>query len=197
MNAALLVIDVQNIYTNKESELYCEGSKTTVSNINKLIDKFESSGYPIFLVRHIHKADGSDLGRMFDYLGDSNEEFDFVQGTKEVEYDSTLTIPKSHIEIIKNRYSAFVGTSLLHKLKQFSIERIVVCGFMTNFCCESTARHAHDLDFFVDFIIDATGTPGTESLDQDQIRRDVTEVMEAGIARVHTTEDCLDLTYDQ
>ena len=30
---------------------------------------------------------------------------------------------------------------------------------MTNVCCETTARAAHDKDYFVDFIADATGAP--------------------------------------
>ena len=43
---------------------------------------------------------------------------------------------------------------------------------MTNFCCESTARYAHDVDFHVDFISDATGTPGTDNLSEARAAQD-------------------------
>jgi acyl-coenzyme A synthetase/AMP-(fatty) acid ligase len=62
---------------------------------------------------------------------------------------------------------------------------------MTNFCCDSTARGAHDRDLFVDFITDETGTPGTEELDEKEIRKIVGELLGAGYARVHTTRKYL------
>jgi len=62
---------------------------------------------------------------------------------------------------------------------------------MTNFCCESTARDALDRDFYVDFVIDATGTPGTEKFNQKQVRDIVGELLAAGFARVMTAKEIL------
>lgn len=191
MTSALLVIDAQKVYTDPESELYCKDSKNTIKRINRLIKHFQEKEAPIFLIRHVHKADGSDLGRMFDYAGESEEDFNFKEDAKEVDYDDTLVKPASAIEIKKNRYSAFVNTDLDRMLKKKSIERVVICGFMSNFCCDSTAREAHDRDYFVDFVIDATGTPGTENIDEDKIRDFVGECMESGIACVMSTEEYL------
>lgn len=72
-----------------------------------------------------------------------------------------------------------------------NVDRVVVCGFMTNFCCDSTTRDAHDLDYFVDFIVDATGTPGTADLDQAKIRKVVTRLLAEGYAEVFSTKDYL------
>lgn len=184
---ALLVIDVQKVYTSKESELYCRDSKSTVKRINSLIELFKSKSLQVIYIRHIHRADGSDLGRMFDYLGEPEEDFNFKEGSTEIEYDSDLVVLSKPTEIIKNRYSAFVGTQLESLLHRNGIDTVVICGFMTNFCCDSTARDAHDRDFFVDFVVDATGTPGTEGLDEKQIRQSVKELLSAGYARVCTT----------
>lgn len=191
MSTALIVIDAQNIYTNPDSELYCKDADKTLANINMLVRHFTDKGFQIIFVRHIHKADGSDLGRMFDYLNEEVKEFNFVEGSEEVEYAEDLIRPKNSIEIVKNRYSAFAGTQLDSKLKELRITRVVICGFMTNFCCESTAREAHDRDYFVDFIIDATGTPGTENLSQTKIRNIVGELLEEGIARIMPTNESL------
>ena len=191
MKTLLLVVDVQNIYTEKGSAMYCDQAQQTLSNINNLVHKFEQDGNPILLVRHIHKADGSDLGRMFDFAGPV-ESFNFKEGTKEVEFSEGLKRPGRASELVKTRYSAFVGTGLDQTLKKSGIARIVICGFMTNFCCDSTARDAHDLDYFVDFVVDATGTPGTAQMDQAKIREVVAALLSEGYAEVFSTEDYLE-----
>lgn len=190
MRTALLVIDVQRIYTDPTGSLACTDAAATVTAINKLISRFEANKDLIVYVRHVHSSDGSDLGRMFDFAGEA-EDFNFVDGTEEVEYDPRLRIVLNATHIVKKRYSAFVGTMLQERLVDTEIDTVVICGFMTNFCCDSTARQAHDLDYWVDFIIDATGTPGTESLDQDAIRHVVSDLLGEGIARVQTVNEYL------
>lgn len=191
MSSALLVIDAQNVYTDKHSDLYCKDSKRTIERINGLIDAFEAAGRPVFLIRHVHKRDGSDLGRMFDFSGKAEADFNFKEGDMEVEFDPRLTKPHHATEFTKARYSAFVGTALEDTLRRQKIDRVVICGFMTNFCCESTARCAHDADFHVDFVVDATGTPGTQNLSEPELRKTVSETIEAGIGRVLSTRQFL------
>ena len=191
MKTALLVIDAQKIYTDPESELFCADSKATIGRINKLIDNFKKANLPVYYVRHVHKLDGSDIGHLFDFDGEADEDFNFREGSDEVEYDGAVPIINGAKEIIKTRYSAFVGTKLYEQLKKEGVARVVVCGFMTNFCCESTARNALDLDFYVNFVLDATGTPGTENMDENEVRKIVGEFMESGFARVMSTAEFL------
>lgn len=66
----------------------------------------------------------------------------------------------------KRRYDAFHGTLLREMLRQckgksidlftrlplfyikfFSVDTVVICGLMTNLCCETTARSAFVQDF--------------------------------------------------
>lgn len=191
MKQALIVLDVQRIYTDKESELYCKEAEKTIDKINKLIQQMTDLGQLVVLVRHMHKLDGSDIGRLFDYTGEAEEDFNFKEGSKEVEFDPRLLRPANALELKKNRYSAFAGTNLENILKGKGIKRVIISGFMTNFCCESTARDALDRDFYVDFIVDATGTPGTDKFDQKQIRDIVGELLAAGFAKVMTTKEIL------
>jgi nicotinamidase-related amidase len=188
---ALLVIDVQRVYTDKNCDLFCKNANETVDRINELISLFKRTGELVVYVRHIHRKDGSDLGRMFDYLGEAEEEFNFKEDSDEVAYDPRLIQVKNSLEIVKNRYSAFAGTALHEILRQREIDTVVVCGFMTNFCCDSTAREAHDRDYFVDFIIDATGTPGTDHMSQAEVRKAVGELHAAGFSRVAKTKSFL------
>ena len=191
MKKALLVIDPQRIYTDPESEMFCNDSVETINRINSLLKHAETSQQLIILIRHVHKRDGSDLGRLFDFSGEAEDDFNFKEGSDEVEYDKRLTRPSTAIEITKNRYSAFTCSALAKILEEYKIEKAVICGFMTNFCCESTARDALDRDYYVDFIADATGTPGTDNYGEEEIREIVSDLLAAGFANVYVTQDYL------
>ena len=58
----------------------------------------------------------------------------------------------------KRRHSALVDSGLSGWLTQHGIRRLIVSGIRTEQCCETTARHASDLGFTVDFVSDATLT---------------------------------------
>lgn len=61
-------------------------------------------------------------------------------------------------EFLKHRHSALVGTGLEVWLHQQGIGRLIVAGFRTEQCCETTARHASDAGWEVDFVTEATLT---------------------------------------
>lgn len=191
MAKALIVIDVQNVYTLPGSPLFCEGNEQAIENINALITGAQTAGDKIIYVRHVHQPDGSDAGRMFDFTGTS-EDIGFVAGSLEAEYDARLLRMPGAVDIIKTRYSCFIGTGLHEMLQAAGVDTIIVTGFMTNFCCETTARHGHDLDYYVDFPMDATGCPHlSESVTQERIKEIVGASLAAGFARVGKTADLL------
>ena len=192
MARALLLIDVQKIYTTPGSSLFVEGHEIAIANMNRLVKAFTAAGETIIYVRHQHKKDGSDSGRMFDYLGAPGE-LGFVESTPEVELDLRLENVSTALHIVKNRYSCFAATGLAKILQHKGVDTIVVTGFMTNYCCETTARQAHDMDFFVDFIMDATGCPDlSEDVTQEKIKSVVAASLQGGFARVRTTDQFLE-----
>lgn len=188
MKRALLVIDVQKIYALEESSYFVKNSQTIVENINRLISRFHKQNEMIVYIKHEHNPDGSDSGRMFDFAGEV-EDVEFQQNSLEAEFIDGLSIIRNAPVIIKRRYDSFLGTELNNILKENDIEKVVICGFMTNFCCESTARHAHDIDYFVDFVIDAMGTPGTELLTPEETTKATVATIESGFAVVVNTDD--------
>ena len=188
MKKALLIIDVQKIYTDETSAYYVENHATVISNINKLIKKYENDSLIVYIT-HKNKSDGSDSGRMYDYAGEEGE-IEFAEGSKAVEYDANLLIVNGE-HIVKHKYDAFVGTELYALLKKHGVEKVIVVGFMTNFCCESTARSAHDLDFYVDFVRDATGTPGTEECTPEILIETTCSTINGGFGLVVLTKDLL------
>jgi ureidoacrylate peracid hydrolase len=185
---ALLVIDVQNVYAAADSPLYVASLPQSLARINALIRAFSSAGKPVIYVRHVHRPDGRDAGRMFDFAG-SAEPVGFVDGSSEAEYVPELLIVPEGLHITKRRYSSFEGTELDGILRSLGTDTVAICGYMTNFCCDSTARAAHDRDYFVDFIADATGAPDlSESFTETEILAAVGTTLSAGFARVYETE---------
>jgi ureidoacrylate peracid hydrolase len=189
---ALLVIDVQKLYADPASPLFVREFDTSLARINALAAGFAAAGRPVIYVRHMHRADGRDAGRMFDFTG-APEAIDFVEGSPAVEYVPGLEIVPGALHMIKRRYSCFEGTELEAILRSLNVNTLAVCGYMTNFCCETTARAAHDRDYFVDFIADATGAPDlAEDYRQEDIRKTVSTTLAAGFARVFTAEAYLE-----
>lgn len=189
---ALLVIDVQNIYALPASPLCVPEFEDSLGRINRLIEAFESQGKQVIYVRHLHRADGRDAGRMFDFSG-AAEPVGFVEGTVEVEYAHGLRIVPGGLHMTKHRYSCFEGTELEAILRSLDVKTLAICGYMTNFCCETTARAAHDKDYFVDFIADATGAPDlTDEYRQPAIIQAVCATLGAGFARIFDVREYLE-----
>jgi ureidoacrylate peracid hydrolase len=183
----LLVIDVQNIYASPDSPLYVATLERSLPRINALTAAFSKAGLPVIYVRHVHRPDGRDAGRMFDF-GGTSEAVSFVEGDPEADYVPELVIVPDALHITKRRYSCFEGTELDAILRTLVADTVVICGYMTNFCCESTARAAHDRDYFVDFIADATGAPAlSEDFTEAGIIAAVSATLAAGFARVCQT----------
>ncbi len=66
--------------------------------------------------------------------------------------------PDEHVIRTKHTYDAFHGTELDSLLRSWGIRTVVVCGTMTNYCCEATARGAFDRGYHVVFGSDVTAT---------------------------------------
>jgi nicotinamidase-related amidase len=85
-----------------------------------------------------------------------------IEGSPESEIHRDLA-PLPHEKVIlKHRYSAFYHTDLETILRCLKVEDLVICGVMTNLCCESTARDAFYRDFRVFFPADGTASVSEE-----------------------------------
>jgi nicotinamidase-related amidase len=78
--------------------------------------------------------------------------------------------------IEKQANCAFVGTDLEERLRKNGVTTLVIVGFVTNHCVETTARIAGDLGFTTYVVSDATAafdraTPEREMIPGDLIHR--------------------------
>jgi ureidoacrylate peracid hydrolase len=160
-NVALLVIDVQREYFDEEGPAFVEHATDIVANINRLIDAFRRRDHRVVFMKHAHRPDGSDAGRMGDFSG-PDEEDSFVEGTPRAELIAALHRGPDDVEVVKRRYSSFLGTDLEAILRTAGARAVAICGLMTSFCCETTARDAHGRDYEVLFVADAVEGPDLE-----------------------------------
>jgi isochorismate hydrolase len=168
--AALLVIDMQ---------LYFKPiAQPILNNVLSLIDFCRANGIRIFFTRHGHHDPKKDGGMLARWWGD------LIQyGSTEWELLKELgPTPKDTI-VNKNRYSAFYGTQLDAELRADEIEDLIICGVMTNCCCETTARDAFMRDYRVFFVADATAAP-TEELHIASLKN-----LAYGFAHIVNTKD--------
>jgi len=141
MERALLIIDVQNEYfTGKLPVTYPQGS---LENILKAMEEASKNRIPIILVQHTAPQKDSKT---------------FVKGSKEWEIHSEIKNRKYDYIIEKNLPDSFTKTGLEDLLRKRNIDTVVICGYMTQMCCDTTARQAFHLGFAVEFLSDATGT---------------------------------------
>ena len=84
----------------------------------------------------------------------------------------------------------------LTALQRRGVDTVIVTGLMTNFCCVTTARHAHDLDYRTLFVADASSGPdmpdlGFGAIVHSDILANVATSLAAGVAEVVTAEEAI------
>lgn len=141
MKRALLVIDVQNEYfTGKLPISYPQGS---LERITQAMDAAQQAEIPIVVIQH--SAPQSDSAT-------------FRRTSREWELHPEIVQRSSAVVIEKALPGAFTDTPLETWLREHDITTVVISGYMTQMCCDTTARQAMHLGFDVEFLADATGT---------------------------------------
>ena len=146
---ALLVIDMQQYFRGLAEPI--------LSNVISLIDVCRASGVKIFFTRHGHRDTEKDGGMLSEWWEDL-----IYYGSAEWGLIRELKVNEKETILDKTRYSAFFGTDLDERLRVEGAEDLVICGVMTNCCCETTARDAFVRDYRVFFVADATATANEE-----------------------------------
>jgi nicotinamidase-related amidase len=143
MHTCLLVIDVQESFPQRP---YWNAALAApyLAQQNALIAGAVERGIPV--VRIFHTDGPDEAGNPF---ASSSPCIQPLAGLLDFPAAATFT---------KHRHSALVGTGLQVWLTEQQIHRIIVSGIRTEQCCETTTRHASDLGWSVDYVLDATLT---------------------------------------
>jgi nicotinamidase-related amidase len=138
---ALLIIDVQNEYfTGKLPIIYPAGS---LDNVLQAMDAASAAGVPVVVIQHGAPQPDSAT---------------FRRGSREWELHPAVAGRPRAMLIEKTLPGSFTGTQLAAWLHEREIDTVVIAGYMTQMCCDTTARQAMHQGLNVEFLSDATGT---------------------------------------
>lgn len=159
---ALVVIDMQNSWVEPGAALEIPAARSIVDNINGLAAALRGRGGRVAWTQSTFEptwtrsfyegfARPEWIERSIAETSPEHRGFDIYAG---------MDVDPADIISVKNRPSALVqgSSDLDRRLREASIDTLVITGTLTNACCESTARDAAALGYRILFASDGTAT---------------------------------------
>lgn len=137
--SALILVDAQNTY--RSGVMALTGIEPALDECARLLARARTLGVPVIHIQH-----DSGPGSPFDIRAENGAIADKVA-------------PQAGEPVVVKHYpNAFVGTDLDTRLKALGVTRLVIAGFMTHMCINSSARGAFNLGYEVAVPASATAT---------------------------------------
>jgi ureidoacrylate peracid hydrolase len=191
--AVMIVVDMQNDFVADGAKLRSAQAAAMVPKLAATLKFCREKGIRVVYTAHVHRRDGSDMGRYEDLYPPIADRSTLVDGTSGVEiFPSLAPQPGEHV-IKKHRYSGFFATDLDLILRQWGIETVIISGTTTENCCHATARDAMFHNYKVVFLSDATGTfdypdVGQGALSAEDVHRATLTILAFSTADVMTVD---------
>ncbi|WP_442783096.1 cysteine hydrolase family protein [Collimonas fungivorans] len=149
MKSTLLVIDVQQALFDETPRPF--EADAVVERINTLTGRARAAGVPVVFIQH----EASDL-----------------------EYNSAgwqlqpgLQVKEGDAKLRKTTPDSFLRTELEALLASWQTEHIVICGYASEFCVDTTTRRAAAIGYPVTLVSDAHTTHDKPHATGEQIRK--------------------------
>ncbi|KAF2269632.1 Isochorismatase hydrolase [Lojkania enalia] len=149
-------------------------TKTALPNIVKLTRFFNKHSQPVLFTQHGHPpADFEEpitnqLVRKWGISGSihtGSEDWELMPQIQELVKVEEKRVAeeegeraKDGVIVPKNTYDAFLHTGLEERLRGMGVERVVICGVMTDCCCDTSGRSAFNRGFETWLVSDAMGS---------------------------------------
>lgn len=147
MSCALVLIDLQQgLFPDGHPELAAIAARLT-----RVIDSACAAQVPVFAV--YHQAPGSA----------------FMPGQAPWQWLEQVPLPAEVIRVDKTTPDSFLRTSLAHELSSRGIQRVVIAGYASEFCIDTTVRSAAAHGYVVDLVADGHLTHSKPHADYSQI----------------------------
>ena len=152
-DAALVLIDCQNTY--REGIMQLTGVEPALKEARRVLDRARALGRPVIHIQH-----DAGPGTPYDVRADIGRIADIVA-------------PQNGETVITKGYpNSFVQTPLDDELKRLGVKNLVLVGFMTHMCVNSTARGAFNLGYAPTVVASATATRDLPLPDGSVVRAD-------------------------
>lgn len=122
--------------------MLCEGAAEALGEAKRLLDAARAAGRPVIHIQH-----DAGVGTPYDINAPIGRIADLVRPEGD------------ELVIVKNYPNSFAQTDLHEKLQAMGgTKELVLAGFMTHMCVNSTARAAFELGYRCTVVADATAT---------------------------------------
>lgn len=138
-DSALIIIDAQNTYC--EGIMKLDGVDAALGECKTLLERFRAAGRPVYHIRH-----DAGPGTPYDVTAPIGQIADIVSPH---EGEPVIT---------KNFPNSFTQTDLDDQLKSSGVNNLILVGFMSHMCVNSTARGAFSLGYNPTVVASATAT---------------------------------------
>jgi nicotinamidase-related amidase len=158
---ALLVIDAQQEYFAPIGKLVLPDAPLAVERIADLLAWARQGGVPVVHVVHESRRPNATT---------------FAPGSPALEIHPAARPAAGEPVVTKHLPGSFTNTGLEEHLRRHGIEQIIISGFMTQMCCDTTAREAAHRGFKVLMAADAMAAMPVKGPDgvlvpHDQVHR--------------------------
>ena len=176
---ALLIIDAQQEYFAPLGKIVLPDGPKAIARIAQALDWARRRHVPVFHVVHESRKPNATT---------------FVPGSPALAIHPAVAPEPGEPVIRKHLPGSFTNTALEAELRQRGVERVVVSGFMTQMCCDTTTREAAHRGFKVTLLADATAAMDVRGPDGELIPHDVVHRTHLGslngfLAEVKRTDD--------
>lgn len=150
MKSALLVIDLQRGLLETAPPPF--DLEATLDRINELARRARAADCPVIYIQH--ERPGSPL----------------IHGQPAWHLHPRLTVADSDLRVRKSTPDSFLGTDLKRHLDALHVDQVVVTGYASEFCIDTTVRRAASLGYRVTLVADAHTTHDKAHAPAAQIR---------------------------
>jgi nicotinamidase-related amidase len=156
-HTAVIVVDVQRLFTDLFPAPVSPPLDEMLANTSRFLEKVRAAGVQVIFVRTIispeqHSESTLEWG---EYMRRNLE-----PGAPGTEWDPQVEPKPGETQIVKQRYSSFLGTGLEETLRAQDVRTAVVLGLTTDICVGSTVRDAWQRDFRTVTVSDCTSEAG-------------------------------------
>ena len=178
---ALLVIDAEQEYFAPIGKVVLPGGPLAVERIQDLLAWARARGVPVVHVVHESRRPKPTT---------------FAPGSPALAIHPEAQPAAGEPVLTKHLPGSFTGTDLERWLRERGVERLIVSGFMTQMCVDTTARQAAHLGFAVTVLADAAAAMAVKAPDgavipAEQVHRTHLGSLSGFLAEVRRVDDLI------
>jgi nicotinamidase-related amidase len=177
--SALVVIDAQQEYFAPIGKVVLPDGPAAVKQVARALSWARAAGMPVVHIVHESRRPTPST---------------FVPGSPGLEIHPDARPAADEPVMTKHLPGSFTGTDLERWLRERGVERLIVSGFMTQMCVDTTARQAAHLGLAVTVLGDATAAmpvtaPDGGVIPADQVHRTHLGSLSGFLAQIARVDD--------